>query len=412
MNETKNVNWQNKLHTGDNLYILHGMNSESVDLIYLDPPFNSKRTYSAPIESKAAGVSFKDMWTWEDVDEAYLERLTESHPYLVRYIESISGLHSKAMMAYITYMTQRILECHRILKDTGSLYLHCDSTASHYLKAMLDEIFGRNNIRNEIVWSYNWGGRPQNCWAKKHDIILMYSKNSENWFFDDNLIRLPYKTQIEGRKNPLISIEKFEKGQIPTDVWDIPVIHAMSEERTGYPTQKPLALLDRIIKASCPKNGIVLDPFCGCATTCVAAQNLGRKWIGIDIEKEAVTLVMERLKNAEGHLFTNFINPLVPPKRTDIKEELITPETKNDIKNRLFKQQNGHCNGCNINLPIHQFEIDHVIPKAKGGGDYFENYQLLCPSCNRIKGHRPMDYLRMKIETREKLLKNRIRFGE
>ena len=425
-----NENWQNKLYTGDNLYILHGMNSESVDLIYLDPPFNSKRMYSAPIGSKAAGASFKDMWTWEDVDETYLETLADKHPGLVHFIESIAQTHSKAMMAYITYMTQRVLECHRILKDTGSLYFHCDPTASHYVKIMLDEIFWRSNFSNEIIWCYRQGGRGESHFARKHDIILFYAKNKNKNCFDGNAVRVSYEgtggyvNSGNGIINKLTGKIYFPNplGKIPEDWWDIPTLNPNDPERTGYPTQKPLALLDRIIKASCPKDGVVLDPFCGCATTCVAAQYLERKWIGIDIdiEKQSVKVLVERLEK-RGHMEDqlkfikygiDFINTDIIPKRTDLIEEIITKETKNDIKKRLFNKQNGHCNACDVELEIHHFEIDHIIPKAKGGGDYFENYQLLCGSCNRIKGARPMDYLRTKIKTREKMLKDKIIFGE
>jgi site-specific DNA-methyltransferase (adenine-specific) len=145
------MQFQNTLYTNDNLFILNGLNSNLVDLIYLDPPFNSKRFYSAPIGSKAAGSSFKDMWTWEDVNEAYLEILATKYPALTTFIASTGIIHSKAMKAYLTYMAQRVIEMHRVLKDTGSLYLHCDPTASHYLKVVLDEIFGRDNFRNEIA---------------------------------------------------------------------------------------------------------------------------------------------------------------------------------------------------------------------------------------------------------------------
>ena len=145
----------NKLWTGDNLYILNGLNSESVDLIYLDPPFNSKRLYSAPVGSKAAGTSFKDMWTWNDVDETRLETLFVTYPALVKFIESVGEINGKAMMAYITYMAQRIIEMHRVLKSSGSLYLHCDPTASHYLKILLDQVFnmrgGGYSQRNNMV---------------------------------------------------------------------------------------------------------------------------------------------------------------------------------------------------------------------------------------------------------------------
>ena len=148
------MNFTNTLYTNDNLFILHGLNSGLIDLIYLDPPFNTKRFYSAPVGSRVAGSSFKDMWSWEDVNEVYLDELSDKYPGLVKFITSVGEVHSKDLSAYLTYMTQRILEMHRVLKETGSIYLHCDPTASHYLKILMDEIFGKNNFRNEIVWHY------------------------------------------------------------------------------------------------------------------------------------------------------------------------------------------------------------------------------------------------------------------
>jgi len=180
MSETK---FTNTLYTNDNLFILNGLNSSSVDLIYLDPPFNSKRFYSAPIGSKAAGSSFKDMWTWADVNEEYLNTLADNYPALTKFIASIGKIHSKAMMSYLTYMAQRIVEMHRVLKSTGSLYLHCDPTASHYMKAVLDEIFGKDNFRNEIIWHY--GQRTafhKQHFSRKHDTILFYSKSNKSFF--------------------------------------------------------------------------------------------------------------------------------------------------------------------------------------------------------------------------------------
>ncbi len=415
--------FQNTLYTHDNLFVLHGMNSEIADLIYIDPPFNSKRMYSAPVGTKAAGTSFKDMWSWEDVNEAYLETLATKYPSLVKFIQAIEGLHSKGMMAYILYMAQRIIEMHRILKPTGSFYLHCDPTASHYLKLLLDEIFGRKNFCTEIIWSYSWGVRTKKRWNRKHDVILMYTK-TEDYFFD--ALEVLEKRQPEvlrrlktGVESATMAADKSVTDDktlaLPTDVWSIPTINAMSKERTGYPTQKPLALLERIIKASCPKNGVVLDAFCGCATTCVAAKHLGRKWIGIDIEKKAVEILIDRLSGSDEKgegLFKDFIHITKPQQRTDIIIEPVTPETKNDIKKRLFKQQDGYCNGCNVELEIQHFEIDHIVPKAKGGGDYFENYQLLCGNCNRTKGARPMEYLRMKIKKRQEMLESTLTFGE
>jgi site-specific DNA-methyltransferase (adenine-specific) len=405
----------NTLYTNDNLFILNGMNSNLVDLIYLDPPFNSKRIYSAPIGSKAAGASFKDMWTWQDVDEAYLDTLAVKYPLLTKFIATTGGLHSKAMMAYLTYMSQRIIEMHRVLKDTGSIYLHCDPTASHYLKILLDEIFGKNNFVAEIIWYYAWGGRTFKRWNRKHDVIFHYSKTNNfifnvNDVLDERVLKESSKKRLEysGAMIMKNADTKADPNLIPpSDVWYIARINAMAKERTGYPTQKPLALLHRIIKASSNENDIILDPFCGCATTCVAAQQLGRKWIGIDIEKQAVNVLVERLSNDAG-LFKDFINTTIVPQRTDIKIEL--PSVS--VKERLYKEQNGLCNACKTKFDIWNLETDHIIPKAKGGGDYYENYQLLCGSCNRIKGDRPMEYLRIKIKTREEMIENKIIFGE
>ncbi|MDR0704240.1 MAG: HNH endonuclease [Planctomycetaceae bacterium] len=407
--------FQNTLYSNDNLYVLSGLNSGWVDLIYLDPPFNSKRMYSAPIGTKAAGATFKDMWTWQDVNEHYLNTLAENYPELTQFIASVGRIHSKAMMSYLTYMIQRIIEMHRVLKKTGSLYLHCDPTASHYLKVLLDSVFGKKNFVSEIIWSYAWGVRTAKRWNKKHDIILMYAKSADFTFNSNDVLedrqsseatqkRLKYKGAMTTDWNKGRGTEKLA---LPTDVWYIPTINAMSNERTGYPTQKPLELLHRIIKASSKEGDIVLDPFCGCATTCVAAQQLDRKWIGIDIEKQSVKILIDRLSDDAG-LFKDFTATYQIPKRTDIKE--IAPSES--VKQRLYKQQDGKCNGCGQDFEIRNLEIDHIIPKAKGGGDYYENYQLLCGSCNRIKGVRPMEYLRKKIEVREKMLNDKIFFGE
>jgi len=463
----------NTLYTDDNLFVLTGMNSNSVDLIYLDPPFNSKRIYSAPIGTKAAGSSFKDMWTWQDVNEAYLDTLADKFPSLTKFIISIGGIHSKAMMAYLTYMAQRIIEMHRVLKDTGSLYLHCDQAASHYLKILLDEIFGKNNFRNEIIWkrksSVGQSNKKSRQFGYNIDTIYFYSKTKNNVFHtiftdsnpkyikqffthkdpDGRVYRLATLTspaprqnliyEYKGHKPPekgwAISLEKMKewdkigKIHIPKDVnkriqrkiyldevkgllvqtlWDdIDVLSPTSKERTGYPTQKPLALLHRIIKASSNEGDIVLDPFCGCATTCVAAQQLDRKWIGIDIEKQAVDILVERLSNDAG-LFKDFVNTKIVPQRTDVKRVGKT----DSVKERLYKEQNGLCKACGTKFDLWNLEIDHIIPQAKGGGNYYENYQLLCGSCNRIKGDRPMEYLRLKIKTRDETMKNKIIFGE
>ena len=422
--------FSNTLYTNDNLYVLSGMNSESVDLIYLDPPFNSKRMYSAPVGSKSAGASFKDMWTWKDVDEYHLDTLADQFPALAKYIATVGAIHSKPMMAYLTYMAQRIVEMYRILKATGSLYLHCDTTAGHYLKGLLDAVFGKNNFRNEIAWCYDTAGRGKKAFAKKHDAIFYYSKSAKYLFNSEN-VSIPMKagsssfggrleTDENGRKYRLVYGTKnsrgetkyyryyLDEGKIANDWWaDINALQSKEKERTGYPTQKPLALLHRIIKASSNEGDIVLDPFCGCATTCVAAQQLGRRWIGIDIEKNVVQILINRLSDDAG-LFKDFVATDQIPKRSDLK--VVLPSES--VKQRLYKQQEGKCNACRDDFKIWNLEIDHIVPKSKGGGDYYENYQLLCGSCNRIKGDRPMEYLRLKIETRERMMKNKIFFGE
>jgi site-specific DNA-methyltransferase (adenine-specific) len=396
------------------------LNSESVDLIYLDPPFNTKRTYSAPIGSKAAGASFKDMWTWQDVDEYHLDTLAVHSPALTKYIVSIGEIHGKPMMAYLTYMSQRIVEMHRVLKETGSLYLHCDSTASHYLKILLDFVFGKNNFRNEVIWHYKKWASAQNVFVRNHDTILRYAKSrtyTHNQLYvsraESTLRRFGSKKIMSGARDdygkriPSIILDEDSVGVKMNDVWTIPIIAPSAKERTGYPTQKPLALIKRIILASSNEGDVVMDPFCGCATTCVAAQQLQRKWIGIDIETQVVNVLIQRLSDA-GRLFRDFVATDQIPKRSDLKVE---PPSLS-VKERLYKQQDGKCNACGQNFESRNLEIDHIVPQLKGGGDYYENYQLLCGSCNRIKGDRPMEYLRMKIETIERMKKTKFFFGE
>lgn len=389
------------LFTGDNLYIMHGMDSESVDLIYLDPPFNSKRLYKAPVGSKAAGTSFKDMWSWDDVDSGYLDKMIDDYPYLVQYIQAVQAIHGKPMAAYLTYMTQRIIEMHRILKPAGSFYLHCDPTASHYLKILLDHVFGSKQYRNELIWSYSGGGVPRKDFARKHDVILRYSK-SDRYLFNK---QRPYSSTASGRPSDS-TFFNLHRGKPMTAVWDdLSPVNTQSKERTGYPTQKPLALLRRIIQASSDEGDLVLDPFCGCATTCVAAQQLNRKWIGIDIAEQAANLVVERLSE-DSKLFSDFIHRTDVPQRTD---KPTTPRTK-EVKARLYKDQNGRCNACSVEMEIWHLEIDHIIPQAKGGGDYYDNYQLLCGNCNRIKGKQPMEYLLAKIKKRNEMMKFKVSF--
>ncbi len=332
--------------TGDNLDILRGMNSESVDLIYLDPPFNSNRNYSAPVGSAAAGAAFKDTWTLSDLDVAWMGLIADEEPAIYKTLEAAGLTHGKGMQSYLCMMAVRLLEMRRVLKDTGSVYLHCDPTASHYLKLIMDAVFGSGNFRSEISWkrtsahSDTRQGRRQH--GRVRDTILFYT-NSADWTwnpiytsYDQEYIDKFYR-HIEpdtGRRyqlgdltgrggaakgNPeyeVMGVTRFwafskermqemidagrvvqtRPGAVPRqkryldempgvplqDSWtDIGPISSQAKERLGYPTQKPLALLERIIKASSNEGDMVLDPFCGCATACVAAENLGASGLGL-----------------------------------------------------------------------------------------------------------------------------------
>ncbi|MCY4289910.1 MAG: DNA methyltransferase [Aestuariivita sp.] len=394
--------------TGDNLPILRGMNSNCVDLIYLDPPFNSNRTYEAPIGSKAAGAAFKDMWTLDDVDVHEHGELADRNPAAYSVIEAARQAHGKGMMSYLIFMAVRLMEMHRVLKETGSIYVHCDPTASHYLKLLMDAIWGRKAFKNEIVWCYKGGGKGKNDFARKHDIILRYASGKILTFNADS-VRVPYEGEGKGRTDAsrwgsrrigdtLIPYKPNEKGKIPEDWWPMPQLNSNSPERIGYPTQKPLALLDRIINASSNEGDMVLDPFCGCATACVAADRLGRKWAGIDLSDLAVRLVNDRInsdrsvqekkygKHIGGNLFGGATALTLPPIRTDLGD---IPNYRTH-RHRLYGEQEGICAGCQTHFPFRVMDVDHMLPRSRGGTDHPDNLQLLCSGCNRSKGGKTM----------------------
>ncbi len=269
----------NRLICGDNLEVLPTLPSESIDLIYIDPPFFSNRNYEVIWGDASEIRSFEDRW------EGGIEH-------------------------YISWMKERVIELHQILKPTGSLYLHCDWHANAHLRIMMDEIFGPNNFRNEIVWCYSTSGRGKREFSKKHDTILFYSKTNK-YLWNDKEVKIPYSEEYikshfrdkdeKGKKcRKRYDAGKWriyypDEGMIPNDWWIIPYVNSMAKERLGYPTQKPEALLERIIKASSNKGDVVLDAFCGCGTTLSAAQRLQRRWIGIDISPSAISLVKRRL---------------------------------------------------------------------------------------------------------------------
>jgi len=262
----------NKLICGDNLEELAKLPKESVDLIYIDPPFFTHKQYEVVWKDEAEVRSYKDRW------EGGIEH-------------------------FISWLKPRVQAMYEVLKPTGSFYIHCDWHANAHIRIMLDEIFGEENFRNEIIWHYDYGARSKKAFGSKHDTIFWYSKSGE-WTFNAKNILEPFESKMTewrytrgGQKG-----KPMPEGKIPSDVWNIK-FNAMAKERVGYPTQKPEELLRRIINASSNKGDVVLDAFCGCGTTVVVAQQLGRRWIGIDISPTAIKVIQKRLdKGAERTL--------------------------------------------------------------------------------------------------------------
>jgi site-specific DNA-methyltransferase (adenine-specific) len=361
----------NILYYGDNLKWLRRMKDETVDLVYLDPPFQSNRNYNVLFkdehgtESEAQIIAFEDTWHWNQAaEQAYDELISDAPSKVVHLVAALrESIGTNQMMAYLVMMSVRLVELHRVLKRTGSLYLHCDPTASHYLKLIMDAIFGTQNFRNEIIWQRTSAhANVLQKFGAVHDTLLYYTVSDK---FTWNQQYVPYdgeylKTFFDqmdeqgrryARRDLTASMERASSGQLyawkgirppPSrcwamtkekmdeldaqgrihwpkkadgmprlklypedlpgvpcqDVWiDVRPIHNLSSERLGYPTQKPLALLERIIQSSSNPSDVVLDPFCGCGTSIAASQRLGRRWIGIDITHLSVALLKYRLES-------------------------------------------------------------------------------------------------------------------
>ncbi|MCL4343905.1 MAG: restriction endonuclease [Nitrososphaerota archaeon] len=354
---------ENTLYYGDNLDILRKyIKDESIDLIYLDPPFNSKADYNIlykepnGTQSVSQIQAFSDFWHWDEQAEKTYEYLLENPSVPERVKRLVRALYdflgNNDMSAYLVMMAARLIELRRVLKDTGSIYLHCDPTASHYLKLVMDAVFSAKNFRAEIIWKRTFAHSNAKTYGGVHDIILFYSKG-DNWTwnnqfqqYDQKYLSSHYNLKDKNGKYlqltaliapgkgyvyewkgvtknwrlPKESMEKLESegrlyytkngtaryiryldempGTPLQDVWtDIPPINSQAKERLGYPTQKPLELLERIIKASSNEGDVVLDPFCGCGTALDAAEKLHRHWIGIDITHLAINVIRKRLKD-------------------------------------------------------------------------------------------------------------------
>lgn len=311
---------KNKLYYGDNLEVLRkNIKDETVDLCYIDPPFNSKRNYNQIYnnigkEDVAQAQAFVDTWTWNSIsNEGFDEILnnkngvfTKQSINLILGLEKVLGKGS--LLAYLVSMTQRIAEIFRVLKPTGSFYLHCDPTASHYLKLVLDSIFCSQGgeFQNEIVWHYRrWTGKAQK-FQELHDIIFYYTKSKKYTFnvlytnyTEKSLKRKEnYHTRIKNGEAYVTSVD--ERGVRDNDVWQIQLLNSQSKERLGYPTQKPEELLEKIVKASSNEGDTIFDAYCGCGTTTAVAQKLKRNWIGIDITYQSISLIMKRLEESFG----------------------------------------------------------------------------------------------------------------
>ena len=465
-------NWANRtIFTGDNLEVMRGMNSASVDLIYLDPPFNSNADYSAPIGSDAAGAAFKDTWTLSDVDLAWHGEIAERQPAVYAIIDAAGIAHGPAMKSYLIMMAVRLLEIQRLLKPAGSLYLHCDDAAGHYLKMLLDAILGAARYRNAITWRRATAHNDPGRYGRISDYLLFYAGDERTW----NTVRIPldddgiakaypkrdakgrrYRSQdltgpmhgrgggesahewngydvasrnrvwspprtgtyadyIEARLIPgykamtgvhdrldaldaagLIvhpttgfwpGLKRFAAADAGKPLQDIiyeptGLTNYSGTERVGYPTQKPLALLDLLIRSSSDPGDVVLDPFCGCATTCVAADRLQRQWVGIDLSEVAAKLVLKRIRDDQGPLFDDVTHRIDLPQRTDLGD---LPHYRTH-KHTLYGRQEGHCSGCRVLFPFRNLTVDHVVPVSGGGSDHITNLQLLCGSCNSTKG--------------------------
>ena len=373
---------------GDNLESMRSFPDASIDLIATDPPFNSKRDYFVPYTDEKGNQpnvlmkAFEDTWSWgTEAELVYQELLVDVGGQVGETIEGLRKfLNETPMMAYLVMMAIRIVEMHRLLKNTGALYLHCDTYASHYLKIVLDAIFGVKNFRNEIIWHYRRWTAASKRFQKMHDILLYYTKTNNYTFTkplqayaDEKYIENTVRGVVDGKlvrlkddEGNYIARDKQKEGVLMHDVWhDINFIPPGANERTSYPTQKPIELYKRIIEASSHTGNVVLDPFAGCGTTAIAAEQLERQWIGIDLTYLAIGAVKLQIEK------------FCP----QIRDEIIvigTPEDSNQALELARADHNG----------FEAWSISHVLKfksNAKKGSDGGIDGRMKFP-VGRIKG--------------------------
>ena len=494
------------VYISDNLPFLKSLNDGCIDLVCIDPPFAKNETFGKknakaqdplkPPLSKAeketelvllrrwgirneqqandAGIDwpetrYKDFWSWKDVHEEWLKDIEDDYPGVHKLIEATQEIHSDGTAAYLCYMAVRLFELRRVLKDTGSLYLHCDHTAGAYLRQLLDAVFGNGEngkpgFRNEIAWCYTGASNTTKWFPRKHDTILFYTKaNKSEQTFSRDAVRIPYSESFLGRRRytdqskwkggnarPTSRSESevdslYSGGKVVEDWWsDIPIL--IGNERTGYPTQKPIALAERIIKASCPENGTVLDCFAGCAYVAVAAERLGRNWVACDINPRAWTVFKrqfakpklalltcaEPTQNVQPAMLGNIVTvhgPAELPTRDTPEAEQTPPSFRLPDKPRTFKtpasiipeedmkkmllEMSGWkawCCGFANRMPdgtivetTRNFHLDHVNPASKEGTSHqITNRAPLCEHHNIKKSNQRIHL----AEYRETIKKN------
>jgi site-specific DNA-methyltransferase (adenine-specific) len=458
----------NTLYFGDNLEIMRKyIADESIDLIYLDPPFNSQRAYNVFFPEKSGNASaaqiqaFEDSWTWTPEAEKSLDEIMTGRQApgdLKVVMQAFAAFLGKSdLMAYLTMMAVRLVEMHRILKKTGSIYLHCDPTASHYLKILMDQIFSPKNIINEIIWQRtNTKSLQSRRFPNCHDIILAYSKSDKAKFkktyqeytqeyLSDFYRFVEDKTERRYRLSDVTNPNKdrpnltyewkgvkrvwrwtrdkmeamdktgrlvYSKSGIPqykryldempgvpiTDTWiDIPPIGAHAKETLGYPTQKPIALLERIINASSDEGDIVLDPFCGCGTAVAAAEKLGRNWIGIDVTFLAISLIKKRIKEHFPDVKYEVVGE--PKSASDAEALFIDSPFKFEswavtmLGGQPYKSSGGGDTGIDGRLYFQDYEKEyhHIIIEVKGGAYHPKDIRSLKSVMDREKS--PMGVL-------------------